>query len=229
MKVATDHLYNLLPAVYRERDAANGEVLRQYLEVLTDELAVVADGVDQLYDDLFVETAAPWVLPYIAELIGLHGLASGTGGGLTPRAEVANTIAYRRRKGTAAVLEQLARDMTGWPARAVEYFELLASCQHMNHVRPNNQVTVNVRDANRLEFVGTAFERRLSGLQGDLVHLAEMRRIREPPRSIQHPERRHLPLASAGLSIDASRNVARDARRSAPIPAQSARSGCPAL
>jgi hypothetical protein len=177
VNVAADHLYQLLPSVYRERDAANGEVLRQYLEVLTDELAVVADGIDQLYDDLFVETAGPWVLPYIAELIGLHGVASGTGGGLTPRAEVANTIAYRRRKGTAAVLEQLARDTTGWPARAVEYFELLASCQHMNHVRPNNQVTVNVRDANRLEFVGTAFERGSSGLPGDLIHLAEMRRI----------------------------------------------------
>ena len=34
-------------------------------------------------------------------------------------AEVAHTIGYRRRKGTAAVLEQLARDVTGWPAARV--------------------------------------------------------------------------------------------------------------
>ena len=34
----------------------------------------------------------------------------------SPRAEVANTIRYRRRKGTASMLEQLARDVTGWPA-----------------------------------------------------------------------------------------------------------------
>lgn len=37
------------------------------------------------------------------------------------RAWVANTLAYRRRKGTALVLEQLARDVTGWPATAVEF------------------------------------------------------------------------------------------------------------
>src|SRR4029453_7307117 len=125
--VDRDALYLLLPALYRQRDEERGGPLRQLLEVLTDELAVVGDGVDQLYDDLFVETAAPWVLPYLAELIGLRGLPAGSGTGLSSRAEVANTIAYRRRKGTAAVLEQVARDVTGWPSRAVEFFELIAA------------------------------------------------------------------------------------------------------
>ncbi|MGC5172572.1 hypothetical protein ACLQ2Q_18200 [Microbacterium sp. DT81.1] len=174
MSVSVDHLYALLPALYRERDVAGGGALRELLEVLADELAVVADGVDQLYDDLFVETAAPWALPYIAELIGLRGLPGASIAGLTSRAEVANTIAYRRRKGTAAVLEQVARDTTGWPARAVEYFELLAASQHMNHIRPRNQATVSVRGPSRLQFVGTPFER---GATADLVHLAEVRRI----------------------------------------------------
>lgn len=177
MSIDVDRLYSLLPALYRERDAENGEVLRQYLEVLTDELAVVADGIDQLHDDLFVETAAPWVLPYLADLVGLRGVPGAATAGLTPRAEVANTIAYRRRKGTAAVLEQVARDTTGWPARAVEFFELLATCQNVNHVRPRNRVTVSVRDANRMEFVGTAFERGRTDREPDLVHLPEMRRI----------------------------------------------------
>ena len=177
MNISVDHVYNLLPALYRERDEASGGALRQYLEVLTDELAVVADGIDQLYDDLFVETAAPWVLPYLADLIGLRGLPGAATSGLTPRAEVANTIAYRRRKGTAAVLEQVARDTTGWPARAVEYFELVATCQHVNHVRPRNHVTVSVRGASRLEWLGTAFERGNAPGQADLVHLPEMRRI----------------------------------------------------
>jgi hypothetical protein len=177
VNISVNHLYDLLPAVYRERDAASGGTLRQYLEVLTDELAVVADAIDQLYDDLFVETAAPWVLPYLADLIGLRGLTGVATGGLTPRAEVANTIAYRRRKGTAAVLEQVARDTTRWPARAVEFFELLAATQHVNHVRARNVGTVGVRDASRLEYLGTAFERGLDDAQGDLVHLPEMRRI----------------------------------------------------
>ena len=62
---------------------------------------------------------APWAAPYIGDLVGyrvIHGVVPEVA---SPRAEVANTIAYRRRKGTAAVLEQLARDVTGWPARVV--------------------------------------------------------------------------------------------------------------
>ncbi|MEU9167437.1 hypothetical protein AB0D34_06515 [Streptomyces sp. NPDC048420] len=173
MSIPRDHLYELLPALYRERDAASGGALREYLRLLTDQLAIVADGIDQLHDDLFVETAAPWVLPYLADLIGLRGLPGREAAGLTSRAEVANTIAYRTRKGTAAVLEQVARDTTGWPARAVEFFELLATTQHVNHARPGNHSTVGMRSATQLAWLGDAFER---GRAADLVHLPEMRR-----------------------------------------------------
>ncbi len=34
------------------------------------------------------------------------------------------------------MIETLARDVTGWPARVVEYFELLATTQYLNHLRP---------------------------------------------------------------------------------------------
>ena len=191
MTIDRDELYRLLPALYRQRDEERGDPLpddhplhgeessgplRQLLDVLTDELAVVADGVDQLYDDVFVETAAPWVLPYLAELIGLRGLPSGSGTGLTARAEVANTIAYRRRKGTAAALEQVARDVTRWPSRAVEFFELIAATQHSNHIRPGNLAFAPIRDASRMEHVGTPFER-LPG-RPDLTHTVDVRRIR---------------------------------------------------
>lgn len=174
MTVAPDLLIDLLPAVYRARDAERGDALRQFLALLNEQVIVLDDHLAQLYDDLFAETATPWALPYIAELIGLRGLPSG-GLGMTARAEVANTIAYRRRKGTAAVLEQLARDVTGWPARAVECFELLVGTQYVNHIRPSNIGTVDVRAANRLEFVGTAFER----LEGEpaLTHLMDVRHI----------------------------------------------------
>lgn len=175
MGVDPDALYRLLPAVYRQRDEERGGPLRQLLDVLNDELAVVADGVDQLYEDQFVETADAWVLPYLAELIGLRGLPSGSGTGITPRAEVANTIGYRRRKGTAAVLEQVARAVTGWPTRAVEFFELLAATQNVNHVRPANAVFAPVRDAARMEYVESPFER-LTG-QPDLTHTVDVRRI----------------------------------------------------
>ena len=44
------------------------------------------------------------------------------------------------------MLEQLARDVTGWPARAVEFFEQLATTQYMNHVRLHAPATADLRD-----------------------------------------------------------------------------------
>jgi hypothetical protein len=153
-----DKLYELLPAVHRIRDAEQGEPLRQLIEVIAGQTAVLEENLAQLYDNNFVETAAPWVLPYIGDLLGIRGLSGG--GTLTraPRAEVGHTIAYRRRKGTAAILELLARDVTGWSARAVEFFERLATTQHFNHIRIANRAFTSLRLADELEFFGTAFE-----------------------------------------------------------------------
>jgi hypothetical protein len=88
---------------------------------------------------------------------------------VSARAEVANTIAYRRRKGTASVLEQLARDVTGWNARVVEFFQRLETSQYMNHIRLENRVTASMRDWEALERRGTAFN--------TLAHSVDMRRI----------------------------------------------------
>ncbi|HEX6938810.1 MAG TPA: hypothetical protein VF158_05320 [Longimicrobiales bacterium] len=171
----TDRLYRLLPAILRARDEERGGPLRALLDVVAEQIAILEENIEQLGDDQFLETCAPWVLPYIGDLLGITGLP---GAPLASRAEVGNTIAYRRRKGTAAVLELLARDIFGLPARAVEYFQLLATTQHLNHLRPGNQGILSIRNARRLEQLGGAFER-LEG-EADLTHTAEVRRI--PPR-----------------------------------------------
>ena len=114
MNPEAQKLYNLLPALYRVRDAEQGEPLKALCAVIAEEIAVLRENLEQLYDDQFIETCAEWVAPYIGDLIGyrpIHGVTLRT---LSARAEVANTIAYRRRKGTATMLEQLARDVTGW-------------------------------------------------------------------------------------------------------------------
>jgi hypothetical protein len=178
MSFDVDRLYNLLPAIYRIRDAAQGEPLKALLSVIADQVVILEENLAQLYDDQFVETCASWVLPYIGDLIGVSGLPGLQGVGpetLSPRAEVANTIGYRRRKGTAAMLEQLARDVTGWPARAVEFFQLLATTQYLNHLRPENRSFFQVRDANRLEYLGSAFEHLTNAV--DLTHTVDVRRI----------------------------------------------------
>src|SRR5436190_10647694 len=140
MSLDLETIYKLLPAVYRIRDAEQGEPLKGLLGVIAEQVAVIEEDVAQRYDDHFVETCADWVIPYIGDLIGhriLHGVTPKTA---SPRVEVANTIAYRRRKGTAVMLEQLARDVTGWRACVVELFQRLATTQHVNHIRPDNRL-----------------------------------------------------------------------------------------
>lgn len=158
MRYSRDALYALLPAVYRMRDAEEGYPLLQFFDVIAEQAAVLEESIEQLYDDQFIETCADWVVPYIGGLIGhrpLHGVSAAIA---SPRAEVANTIAYRQRLGTASVLEQLARDVTGWPARAVEYFLLTATTQRMNHVRPGHHLAPDLRSGLKLETLGGGFD-----------------------------------------------------------------------
>lgn len=169
MNPETKRLYELVPALYRVGDTEQGEPLKALLAVIAEQLAILRESVEQLYDDQFIETCADWVAPYIGDLIGyrlLHGVTAKT---RSARAEVANTIAYRRRKGTATVLEQLARDVTGWNARAVEFFLSLAATQYMNHIRPFNHYAPDLRHWEPLERLDTAFN--------TIAHTVDVRRI----------------------------------------------------
>lgn len=160
-KIDADSLAAALPAVMRERDltVANPKgALQALLGALARELDVVRTDIDALYDGAFIETCAPWLVPYIGELLGVKGLHAVSAATLSPRAVVANTLAYRRRKGTATVIEQLARDLTGWDTRVVEFFQLLGTTQHLNHIRPGKGGTVNLRDTAALENIQGAFD-----------------------------------------------------------------------
>ncbi len=132
--------------------------LRSLLAIIAEQIAILRENLDQLYDDQFIETCADWVAPYIGDLIGyrpLHGVTDKT---RSARAEVAHTIAYRRHKGTALVLEQLARDVTGWNASAVEFFQRLITTQYMNHRRIWLHAAPDLRRWEALSHVGTAFD-----------------------------------------------------------------------
>jgi hypothetical protein len=169
MNPEAEKLYNLLPALYRVRDHEQGAPLKALCAVMAEQIAILQEDLEQLYDDQFIETCADWVAPYIGDLIGyraIHGVTLRT---LSARAEVANTIAYRRRKGAATMLEQLARDVTGWSARAVEFFQWLQTSQHMNHIRPGHAPTADLRRWEPLERLGTAFD--------TLAHSVDVRRI----------------------------------------------------
>ena len=140
-----DRLSQLLPAALRQRDAELGGPLAALLGLVGDQVLQLREDLRQLYDDQFIETCAEWVVPYIGDLIG-HEPRHGTIARIaSPRAEVARTVGYRRRKGTAGVLQQVGQDVTGWPTRVVEVFRRLATTQHLNFRRPEHAFTPDLR------------------------------------------------------------------------------------
>lgn len=158
--VEAERLYKLLPAIYRIRDELQGGQLRALLTIIEQELLNIEGNIGDLYENWFIETCEAWVVPYIGDLLAVRSLnaVSPRTYGQERRAYVANTLAYRQRKGTTPILEQLARDLTGWGARAVESLPLLATTQNLNHIRQNT--TVNLRSEGRPERLGTPFEQR---------------------------------------------------------------------
>jgi hypothetical protein len=140
-----DRLYNLLPALYRQLDERGDQPLRALVAVLESEFARLEEDLGAAYDDWFITTCDAWVVPYIADLLGIRDLQDQTPFISTQRRRVANTIGYRRRKGTPAVLEHVIRDVTGWHARCVEFARQVARTQHVAHTQPGSGRTVDVR------------------------------------------------------------------------------------
>lgn len=124
-------LWEMLPAVYRSADTDSFDApgpLRELLDRIGAQVAVVRRSIDRLWADQSIETCDDWVIPYIGDLLGtnlVHNLDARA-----QRLDVAKTIHYRRRKGTLEVLEELALDITGWTAHVVEGFRRLARTRH---------------------------------------------------------------------------------------------------
>jgi hypothetical protein len=104
-------LYQILPTVYRNRDsgdlkkylAANGEILDRVYATLQQRLA---DNFPDNPNQAGELACQDWLLPYFAKLLDVRlvsPLAKGR------RDEIAHAIAWRQRKGTAAVIEQIAQ------------------------------------------------------------------------------------------------------------------------
>jgi hypothetical protein len=182
MNHTDDRLFALLPAVYRARDEERGWPLRSLLRVIASQAGIVEDDIRQLYDNWFIETCEDWVVPYLGALIGYAPvLDAGQVGAvstrrgqalnriLAPRAEVADTIANRRRKGTLPLMELLARETAGWPAHAVEFYRLLGWTQSMNHLQPLRGGTADLHNAGVLD--------RTDGPFDSLAHTVDVHRI----------------------------------------------------
>jgi len=139
------------------QDKAERGPLKSLMAIIAEQVEVLEESLLQSYDDLFIETCQEWVVPYIGDLMAVRGLWDGAASSFSLRAAIADTISDRRRKGTVSVLERVARDVTGWPANVVEYFQLLTATQFMNHIRSACVATVDVRKAS-WKLLGTPFD-----------------------------------------------------------------------
>jgi len=175
-----DRLYDLMPTLYRERDEREGFPLRDLLRIVTEQADIVHSDIQLLWDNFFIETCERWAIPYIGDLVSNNLLndaqnlkAPDTARGLFPdltgpdlratnairtRADVAKTIYYRRRKGTLPMLEELARDVTGWAAHAVEFFELLIWNQNLNHLRMHSTGCPDLRSPEVVDRLNGPFD-----------------------------------------------------------------------
>jgi hypothetical protein len=155
-RVTLARLYERLPGYFREADAVAGGVARALLDLIATEADRIGAQIDEMGESWFIETCPDWAVPYLADLLGVpltHDVrvSDEVTFLVSQRARVANTIRYRRRKGTASVLESFAFDVSGWRTVAVEEFERLITTQHLAHVRTRMPNTVDIRAGENLE------------------------------------------------------------------------------
>ena len=142
-----------LPPAMRDaptEDAGAPRLLDLLLEGVDRQRRLLEDDIDQVWQDLFIESCADWAVPYIASLVGLPPDAE--------RLEVAFAIALRRRKGTPAALEDFAEVLTGLVARVIEGWQVTTWAQRLRHPPPPRVASVDLRDASRFR-IGTPFDR----------------------------------------------------------------------
>jgi len=122
-------LYDILPAVYRERDA-DGD-LNKFLNGCGLLLDQMHRTLGQRYADIFPDADASWpldsqnwLLPYLANLLDVNMVSPHENG---KREEIAHAIDWRKAKGTLAVAEAIAEAVGGSEAVAHEGWKRVAT------------------------------------------------------------------------------------------------------
>jgi hypothetical protein len=156
---SSQRLLDILPEIFRTRDGAmaseiaarmgfeppsvDGDPegpLHSLLEALALQFDALEAEVDNLYDDLFIETCADWLVPYIGDLVGARIV--DVDDSVSARRQVASTIELRRSKGTARALAERARKLMRESSEAIEYFQHLVVTLNLNFPGDNRAMTV---------------------------------------------------------------------------------------
>ncbi len=105
-KLIGQHLWRLLPEIYRNRDSEGH--LARYMACCSDLLEQIHATLEQRHQDASPESCQVWLIPYFAQLLDVRLVSPRLAG---QRKEVANAVAWRQRKGTAGCVEQIAQDV----------------------------------------------------------------------------------------------------------------------
>ena len=120
MNPEADKLYQLLPAIYRIRDASRTTRCVPCARCWP-KISPRFGRISISSTTISSSKPADWVAPYIGDLIGYRTSAPLPTARGVPGRKWPIPLPTVAGRATATVLEQLARDVTGWNARAVEF------------------------------------------------------------------------------------------------------------
>jgi len=162
MSIDPDLLYNLLPRLYRLRDIDQGYPLRRMLRVIGDQHRELVEDTAIMYDDWFIETCRPELVPYFADLLGVQLDDGPHAAPVDPeldRARVADALSVSRGKGTVASVELLAADVGRFPARVIDAGQLVSTTQSVRFPDLPRHRVLDVRRHDPGQVLFTMFRR----------------------------------------------------------------------
>ena len=195
-----DLLYALVPEFYKRRDRAavvavpaEPEELRAVIEALAAPLAALRQSIEELYGDLFVESAGARMLPQLAASIGVELVFRDPEAN---RRDLAAAMGWRRRKGTPSMLEEMARTLADRQVALQEGWKALMLTQDLNIIRPE-RVLADLRPASVAEHAA-----------GPLATLSRLFDPRPIGPEVGHVHPRHLVHWAFQTQLHPLRNAA---------------------
>lgn len=125
-------LYQLLPGIYRDKDA-KGE-LRRFLEIASLPLDALEVSVAQLYEDLFIDNSREPFIGLIGALIGVE--IDPTLPERAQRTEVEEAFAFYRSKGLHDPIALFAERVTAWRTAVIDFSQKVAQVPFVSDLNP---------------------------------------------------------------------------------------------
>jgi hypothetical protein len=170
------YLYSLLPAIYKEYDAEENNILQEFLKIIASPAAALRRDIDGLLNDFFINSCEDWVIPYIGDLIAAKFVPNSS---LNSRLDVQNTIHWRKLKGTRIGLEDLIRNTVNANAKVKEAFKFCSSSPHLGFTK-NSANVIDRSKGSSSNFVNLHDQSSLNDMDSENDTISHLIDVREP-------------------------------------------------